>query len=171
MAELSVSSGKAGSRQHGRLPVRVDLTALVDLAFLLITFFMLTTTLSKNKIMPLAMPAPGPSAAVPETRTMTICLGKGDHAVWYLGMAEKPLIAPQTIAYGNDMNKAILATVKQVYATSGKSMFVVIKPSDHSIYKNLVSTLDEMNISNVSTYAIAKIAPKDIDILKQKGLY
>jgi hypothetical protein len=117
------------------------------------------------------MPAPGPSEAVAETGTMTICLGKGNQAVWYLGMAEKPLIAPRTIAYGNDMNKAILATVKQVYASTGKSLFVVIQPSDHSIYKNLVSTLDEMNITNVSSYAIAKIAPKDIDILKQKGLY
>ena len=60
MAELTLSPAKSGGRQLNKLPIRVDLTALVDLAFLLITFFMLTTTLSKSKSLPLVMPDKGP---------------------------------------------------------------------------------------------------------------
>ncbi|MDB5087764.1 MAG: hypothetical protein JWR09_1758, partial [Mucilaginibacter sp.] len=51
MAELAQSSGKSGGKRVKRMPVRVDLTAMVDLAFLLITFFMLTTSFQKPRKM------------------------------------------------------------------------------------------------------------------------
>ena len=173
MAELTTSPVKSGGSHHNRLPVRVDLTALVDLAFLLITFFMLTTTLSKPKAIPLTMPDKhGENVGfVAASSTMTICLGKSNQAMWYLGLADKPLIAPTLTNYGNDLNKVILSTAKRVQAATGHSLMVIIKPSAKSIYKNLVSTIDELNITQTSSYAIADIAPKDIDLLKQKGIY
>lgn len=117
------------------------------------------------------MPAPGPEGFVPQSSTMTITLGKGNQALCYLGMTQKPLIAPKLVAYGNDLQQEIIQMAKQVTASTGKNMFVVIKPSNHSVYKNLVNTLDEMNITGVSSYAIAKISPQDIDLLKKKGVY
>lgn len=64
MAELNVSTGKTGRKNRtSKMPVRVDLTAMVDLAFLLITFFMLTTSLTKPREMPVVMPADGPPGA------------------------------------------------------------------------------------------------------------
>src|ERR1700735_3075727 len=91
MAELISSRGKSGGRHLvKRIPGRVDLTAMVDLAFLLITFFMLTTALAKPRIMPVAVPTRDtPPIADPETRTMTLCLGKNNRLLWYLGMPEK----------------------------------------------------------------------------------
>ena len=61
MAELNPTSKKTGANRVKKMPVRVDLTAMVDLAFLLITFFMLTTSLAKPRIMPLVMPSDGPA--------------------------------------------------------------------------------------------------------------
>jgi len=101
---------------------------------------------------------------------MTICIGR-NQALCYLGMADKPLISPKQVAFGDDLQQTILQTGKRVFAATGKSMMVVIKPSQHSIYKNLVNTLDELNITQTSRYAIAAISPKDIDMLKQKGIY
>ncbi len=172
MAELNVSSGKPGVRRStGKMPVRVDLTAMVDLAFLLITFFMLTTSLSKPREMPLAMPSPGPSEAVSENSTITICLGKNNQALWYMGMAEKPLIQPSLTTYGKQMRTFLIETQKKLKAETGKNLMVVIKPDDHSNYENLVATLDELNITKVPSYAIAKIDAKDIALLKAKGIY
>ena len=48
---------------------------------------------------------------------------------------------------------------------------VILKPSAHSIYDNLVNSLDELNITSVASYAIADISPKDIEMLKQKNAY
>jgi len=172
MAELNPSNRKSGGRRGSRnMPVRVDLTAMVDLAFLLITFFMLTTSLTKHRVMPVVMPADGPSGGVPETRTMTICLGKNNKVVWYLGLLNKPLIVPTQTGFGSDLATAISETGKQILKSSGKGMIVVLKPSDHSVYANLVETIDDLNNAKVPTYAIAKISPEDIGLLKQKGLY
>jgi biopolymer transport protein ExbD len=172
MAELNLSSGKQGGKHSiKRMPIGVDLTAMVDLAFLLITFFMLTTTLAKPRVMPVIMPDTGPQGPVPETRTMTLCLGKQNTLVWYLGMPDKPLTSPRQISYGKDLRTVLTETSEKIFKTSGKGMIVLVKPSVHSVYDNLVETLDELNITNVPTYAIAKITPADIDILKQKGIY
>jgi biopolymer transport protein ExbD len=170
MAELNLSPGKSSGRHTNRLPIRVDLTALVDLAFLLITFFMLTTSLARSRSMPLAMPEKDGGMAVPQSATMTICLGK-THALWYLGMTDKPLIAPTVTAYGKDLNKTILDLSKRVKASTGRNLMVIVKPSAHSVYNSLVNTIDELNITQVNSYAIIDITPKDIDLLKEKRIY
>ena len=171
MAELVSSPGKSGGRSLSKMPVRVDLTALVDLAFLLITFFILTTTLQKARSLPLVMPPPGPPGPVAASSTMTICLGKNNQALYFVGMPQKPLTTPKVIAAGSSMRQAIIQTAKQITATTGKSMFVIISPSDHSVYKSLVGTLDEMNITGVTSYAIAQIPQEGISLLKGKGAY
>jgi biopolymer transport protein ExbD len=144
---------------------------MVDLAFLLITFFMLATSLAKPKAMPLAMPV-GPPGPVSEKTTMTICLGKNNQALWYLGMAEKPLSAPEIVNYSkNGVRRAIIEAGKIVFKTTGKTMTVILKPSAHSVYANVVAALDELNIANVPSYAIANISPKEVELLKHQNAW
>src|ERR1700761_7944475 len=92
MAELT-TSGKPGRRGRSRMPApRIDLTAMVDLAFLLITFFIMTTTLAKPKAMDMAMPDKSKKDVqlpVPETRTMTVWLGANDKIEWFIGAPGK----------------------------------------------------------------------------------
>jgi biopolymer transport protein ExbD len=176
MAELNSSPEKnTGKNLRKRLSTRVDLTAMVDLAFLLITFFMLTTSLMKPQIFNVTMPDKSPandSLTVSENRTMTICLGKNNQVISYLGLTEKPITAPQITGYGKDgIRKAIIENGKRVSETTGKAMFVIIKPSVHSVYDNLVSTLDEVHIAGATGYAIEDITSKEIALLKQKGIY
>jgi hypothetical protein len=132
----------------------------------------MTTTLTKPKAMDVFMPVGDVQEPVPQSRTMTICLGKNNRAMYYLGTAEKPLITATLTNYSSSgLRKAIFDTRKYVQQTTGKSMLVIIKPAESSIYENLVTTLDEMNITNVQQYAIADIAPKDISLLKDRQAY
>ena len=173
MAELSLSSQKAGGT-YGRQKknIRVDLTAMVDLAFLLITFFMLTTTLSKPKAMDLAMPVGPQKEAVRPSRSFTVCIGKNNQVMWYLGELKNPIISPTITGFNKDgIRKALLETGKMVRDKARKNMIVLVKPSDHSVYNDLVNVLDELNITNVATYAIVDIDKQDISMLKQKGIY
>ncbi|RYZ95680.1 MAG: biopolymer transporter ExbD, partial [Sphingobacteriaceae bacterium] len=147
MAELDTSGGgnKGKKVRSKKQSTRVDLTAMVDLAFLLITFFMLTTTLSKPKAMDLAMPDKDEKVkdefAVAASRTMTLLLGKDNKLMWYIGEAGKS--APSTEYYGaNGLRKTLLEKKAEVLQKTGKFMFVIIKPSDKSVYKNMVDVLD-----------------------------
>jgi len=172
MAELT-SSGN--SRKKGRgitTAPRIDLTAMVDLAFLLITFFIMTTTLAKPKAMDLAMPIHEGPLPVPETRTMSVCLGKDNKVMWYMGMPEKTLTVPHLVNFSKTgLRAALIAKGKEVLQVSGKPLIVILKPSNHSVYSNFVAALDEFNITGIQSYAVANITAKDIDMLKQQRIF
>src|SRR5665213_2991751 len=177
MAELDTSGGgkhKGGKIRSKKASTRVDLTAMVDLAFLLITFFMYTTTLQKPKAMDLTMPDNSvktnqlPFAA---SRAMTLLLGSHNKLEWYMGEAGKS--APTVDNYGKDgLRKALIENEKKVedtHALPDNFMIVLIKPSDKSTYENLVATLDEMSITNIKSYAIVKILPIEVEDLKKNN--
>ncbi|MFN8273819.1 MAG: biopolymer transporter ExbD [Flavobacteriaceae bacterium] len=170
MAELNTGDG-GGKKGSGKVRSKkqnskVDLTAMVDLAFLLITFFMLTTTLSKPQSMNLGLPDKDPNkdnnkdVKVDENRTMTILLGENNKLVRYVGLLATPVAggAPKSFEYGKDgIRKELLDRKEKVLQYTGnkdKGMIVIIKPSKKSKYRNLVDILDEMAIVNVPTYAI-----------------
>jgi biopolymer transport protein ExbD len=179
MAELDTSGGgkhKGGKVRSKKASTRVDLTAMVDLAFLLITFFMLTTTLNKKKVMDLTMPDNSVKTnqlPVAASRSMTILLGSHNKLEWYMGEAGKT--PPTTDGYGKDgLRKALIENGKQVAATHAAPdnfMIVLVKPSDKSTYENLVTTLDELNITNIQSKAIVKISPVEIGLLQREGIY
>ena len=177
MAELDTSGGgkhKGGKVRTKKKATRVDLTAMVDLAFLLITFFILTTTLSKPKAMELVMPDKddkNTQEPVPESRTMTLLLGDNDKLEWFVGEPGKT--QPTVIGYGKDDLRKVLVdqdnAIKQSHG--GQDMIVVVKPSAQSTYKNMVSVMDELNITGIYKRAIVDITPVELSLLKRDGLY
>ncbi|PXY44858.1 ExbD/TolR family protein [Flavobacterium hydrophilum] len=181
MAELNTGDGgggKGGKVRSKKQNSKVDLTAMVDLAFLLITFFMLTTTLSKPQAMPLGLPDKDPKIdevpiKVDEKRTMTIMMGENNKLIYYMGLIDSPIAGPKDIAYGKDgIRKVLLSNKKSVIEYTGnkdKGIIVIIKPGKKSKYKNLVDILDEMAISGVETYAIVNdFLPKETELLEKK---
>jgi len=92
--------------------------------------------------------------------------------MYYLGELKNPIMVPTVTGFNKEgIRKVLLETGKSVHDKTGKSMIVLVKPSDHSVYNNLVNVLDELTITDVSTYAIVDIDSHDTDMLKQKGIY
>ena len=184
MAEVG-NSGGGGGKKDGKVrrkksDPRVDLTAMVDLAFLLITFFMLTTSLSKPQSMDLGLPdkedkkEPEKDIKVDQRRTMTIIMGDNDKIKWYHGLLEAPEAngKPTDAQYGkNGLRKEILkrvVSVPQVTGSKDKGLIIIIKPTKKSTYRNLVDVLDEMAICKVPTYAIVNdISPEEKSLIEQ----
>lgn len=170
MAELNTGDGggkKGGGKVRSKKQnSKVDLTAMVDLAFLLITFFMLTTSLSKPKSMDLVLPdkedTPEDKIVMKtdQRRTVTVILGANDQIKWFHGIADAPEAGgkPQTTVYGKEgIRKVLLSrvvSIPQVTGSKDKGLIVIIKPTKKSTYKNLVDILDEMAICKVPTNAI-----------------
>ncbi|MFM2368809.1 MAG: hypothetical protein RL619_1109 [Bacteroidota bacterium] len=182
MAELNTGDGggkKGGKVRSKKANSKVDLTAMVDLAFLLITFFMLTTTLSKPQSMPLGLPdkeddkTKDKPIKVDENRTMTVLLGDNNKMTYYMGLLATPIAGPKEISYGKEgIRKELLKRKKSVLEYTGKKdkgMIVIIKPSKKSNYRNLVDILDEMAIVDVPTYAIVNdFTPEELKLLEGK---
>ena len=183
MAELNTGDGgggKGGKVRSKKQNSKVDLTAMVDLAFLLITFFMLTTSLSKPQSMSLGLPdkeedpTKNNDIKVDENRTMTVMMGADNKLVYYMGLLENPISGPKEIAYGKGgIREQLIKSKKEVLAYStakGKpdqGMIVIIKPSKKSNYKNVIDVLDEMAIVDVPTYTIVNdFSPEETKLLE-----
>src|SRR6478609_11870872 len=173
MAELNTGDGggkgKGKKVRSKKSSNKVDLTAMVDLAFLLITFFMLTTSLSKPQSMDLGMPDKDdktPPILIADARTMTVLIGPDNKLKMYMGQFGSPLEAPKDVAFGKDgIRKDLLSKVKSVPVEMGdpkKGLIVIIKADKKSNYKNLVDILDEMAICKVQTYAIVDITKEEV---------
>ncbi len=180
MAELDTSGGgkKGGGKvRTKKKSTRVDLTAMVDLAFLLITFFILTTTLQKPKAMDLFMPDKADDQKdvrlpVAASKTMTILLGANDKIEWFMGTSAEPIGQPVTMGYSKkDLRQTLIDKGKEVKAATGDDMMVIVMPSDKSNYNNLVTVMDELNIVKNTKRAIVDISPVEIGLLKRDNLY
>ncbi len=178
MATLNVPQNGKAVKGSSRKPIPgVDLTAMVDLAFLLITFFMLTTSLSKMGAMEIAKPVPVDNPAGqepwPASRTMTILLGKNNQVAYFLGEAHK---SPMKVTSVAELRKALLDNKKIVaethQANANKAMYVIVKPTSTSVFKDFVDVIDEIRINNINTYAIDDkfLLNEEVSFMKSKRI-
>lgn len=171
MAELDTSSG-GGKKGGGKVRTKkantkVDLTAMVDLAFLLITFFMLTTSLSKPIAMDIAKPDQEDNEVRNELRasqTMTILLGAKDKVAWYMGEAKDAQPVIESFA---EVRRSLLKNKEAVKKNTGRQLVVVVKPTDGATYKNFVDIMDELNIAAIKTAP----AIDDVNILDNEKAF
>lgn len=167
MAEMQLSDTRKrrGSGRGKKLSTRVDLTPMVDLGFLLITFFIFTTTLSEAKamhiIVPDEKPVKNPSLA-PVSKTISLILA-GDNTIYYYhGLAQNE---QHTTNYSpSGIRKVLQEKIRMVNQLSGKpgQTIVLIKPTPECSYRNVVDALDEMLINGVSRYVLMEPAEGDI---------
>jgi biopolymer transport protein ExbD len=167
-----ISQGGGGGSKDGKVRVkkastRIDMTPMVDLAFLLLTFFILTTTLNKPQTMELNMPekpkAEDKQPEVNEKKVVTLILGPSDKIYWYLGITDPKIELSDFSKDG--IRKVLMQKDKEI-----PGMIVLIKPGKESRYKNMVDILDEMYISKIKRYAMVKITTVDEELVTESNL-
>lgn len=177
MAQIEEKQSNEGGKVRAKKQsTAVDMTPLADLGFLLITFFMFTTTFSKPNVMGLNMPPkqeiPPPNTKEPEVDTknsISIIIG-GDNRLFWHQQDKTKLTADQLheTSYSKEgIRNDILAARQR--ATTPDNFTVIIKPTDESTYENLVNVLDEMEITESSRYGIVDIAPNEIAVYEEKS--
>ena len=149
--------------------VSIDMNPMVDLAFLLLTFFMLTTTFSKPQAMELVMPAKPKADEVVEekpikaSRVVTLLIGPDDRLFWYRGVEDAQV---NETGYGKDGLRDLL------FRLDGEieDLVLLIKPMRECVYENMVDMLDELQITGMQRYAMVPEEPADRELLVQQGL-
>lgn len=159
MAEIqsAESRNRKGLHRNKKLSTRVDLTPMVDLGFLLITFFIFTTTMSEPSSIVMPLPdendTKNPSLAG-ERKTISLLLDGDNSILYYEGNNDKDL--HQTDYSSKGLRAVLLSKIRQVKMEFGidAEPIVLIKPLAASSYGNLVNVLDEMMINGVKKYML-----------------
>ena len=171
MAEMDTSSGGGhkkkgpGVKKAKKLSTRVDLTPMVDLGFLLITFFVFTTTMSEPAALRLYLPKdtekPEEQNKVKNSGALTVLINKDNHVFYYEG---------ELLPDGSNFKSTNFKDVRDVILEKKKNtkpddFVVIIKNGPESTYKNTVDMLDEMAIGEVKRYALVDITPQDMQFV------
>ena len=115
MADIQVEEkSKGGKKKPKKGEARVDMTPMVDLMSLLITFFMLTAAFSKPKVMEIVLPEKIKDTEkvdppkIAESRTLNIILGPEDKVFWYPGKADPDVTVLQETNFSDEGIRQIL---------------------------------------------------------------
>lgn len=179
-----------GVKKGKKLSTRVDLTPMVDLGFLLITFFIFTTTMSQPTAMKLFLPKdtekPEEQNKVKQSGALTIMLGKDDGIFYYEGELKSD--GSNFMSSNFKEIRDIIIKKRQDVMTShqhdsncqeiwaknngneksclDKDLVVVIKPTAEARFKNVIDMLDEMSINEVKRYAMVDISDPELMLVK-----
>ena len=173
MAEMDTSSGGGhkkgpGVKKSKKMSTRVDLTPMVDLGFLLITFFVFTTTMSKPTAMNMNEPKDDPDQQlkVKQSGAMTILLGSNDQVYYYMGELTGDNASEKFKSTNfKDIRSVILDKKK---ATPIGDLMYIIKSDKDATFKNAIDILDEMAINDVPPghYAEVDMSPTEEQLIK-----
>jgi biopolymer transport protein ExbD len=186
MAEIDTSGGgghkKGGVKKAKKLSTRVDLTPMVDLGFLLITFFIFTTTMSKPKTMEINMPFKDENmkkdeqSKVKESTALTLLLSKNHRVYYYEGIGSDPATPPKVEVTGFknpggirdiiiDKKNRVDALVRSGALQPTDKTTILIKPDANSTYEDFVNIIDEMSINGIQVYAVVDISDVDREFI------
>ena len=170
MAEIQEKGGgggKGGKKRAKKQSTKIDMTPMVDLGFLLLTFFILTTTFAKPQTMEISMPVKPKNqdeqSELKASNALPLLLGENDKIYWYAGLPDEP--APPGIQVTNYSANGVRKVLLD--RKNNPSLVVLIKPMEEARYKNMVDLLDEMNITESTKYAIMDVDPRDEKLVEQ----
>ncbi|MDQ8143482.1 biopolymer transporter ExbD [Chryseobacterium sp. CFS15] len=177
MAQVQVQdkSAKGGKVRSKKNNPAVDMTPMVDLNFLLLMFFMFTSTFSKPNVMDLGLPAKPkdetkkpPPTEIDLSNSITLLLGKDNRVFWH--QQDQAGLNDQTMIETSLDREGIREIIKQAKARAKKKdlFTVIIKPTDDAVYKNFVDILDEMAITQSERYGVTDLKPYEKAVYDKK---
>jgi biopolymer transport protein ExbD len=164
MAEINPKAGgngRGGTIRSKKMSTKIDMTPMVDLAFLLLTFFMLANTFLDPKVMDIVMPekdSTDKTSPVNINDVLTLTLWENNQVYYALGN-EKPKL---TNYEANGLRKVVLDALTR----NPRKLYVFIKPTNKSKYHNLVDTFDEMGYLKVPRYTLVDVTEDDLRFIE-----
>lgn len=149
---------KKKGKKKRRLGVRMDMTPMVDVAFLLLTFFMLTTTMSRPQTMEINLP-PDNKVKVEIAQSNLLTILVNEKGMIYYGIGNLMTTPPEKIEFKN-----LRATLKAKNLENPK-LVTLIKIDRKGKYNMMVDIMDELNEANVTRFSLAPMTDDDQKIL------
>lgn len=143
-------------KKKRRLNVRIDMTPMVDVAFLLLTFFMLTTVFSKPQTMEINLPPDETKVEVAESNLLTLRIDAAGTIFWNMGTE-----LPKKIAFA-ELRPLLLERNR-----ANPKLITLVKVDRAGTYTMMVDVMDELNLANITRFSLAPMTPADQELLKK----
>ena len=147
---------KKKHKKMRRVGVRIDMTPMVDVAFLLLTFFMYTTTMTRPQTMEINLPPQDTKVEVAESNLLTLRIKEEGTIYWNIG--KDP---PQKVEFKE--LRALLAEKSQ----QNPKIITLIKIDRKGKYTMMVDVMDELNLANITRFSLAPMLDADLKILEK----
>jgi biopolymer transport protein ExbD len=162
MANVDLSQSR-GKQKHGkkrkkkRIGFSIDMTPMVDVMMLLLTFFMFTTTMNKPQTMEINLPPSNTKADVAESNLLTLRVTQDFTVFWNIGV-EKPVTVD-----GSDKKAKLIALGKLLKErnSANPKLITLIKVDGKAKYIDMVDVMDELNINDITRFSLAPMLEED----------
>jgi biopolymer transport protein ExbD len=154
------SHGKGGKKKKRRVGVHIDMTPMVDVCMLLLTFFMMTTVFNMPQTMELNLPPDDKvHVEVAESALMTLRVSSNFTIYWNVGNDPKL----QRVEF-KELRKFLIERFR-----SNPKLITLIKIDRMATYNNMVDFLDEVNLANITRFSLAPMDDKDKQLMERAG--
>lgn len=152
----SRSHGKVSKKHKSkrRLGIRIDMTPMVDIAFLLLTFFMLTSVFSRPQTMEINLPPEETTVEVAESNLLTLRILADGSIYWNVGVEK-----PQRITF-QELRPLLLERSR-----TNPKLITLVKVDREGTYSMMVDTMDELNLANINRFSLAPLLQRDKDLI------
>ena len=159
MSGGGVDAGGGGSRSRKkgkrkpkkRMNVRIDMTPLVDVAFLLLTFFMMTTVFRKPSTMEINLPPNDVNVEIAESNLLTLRIDEAKMIYYSVGMD-----VPKKLKF-EDLKKFLVESASQ-----NPKLVVLLKIDRKGKFNYMVDIIDELNMAKLDRFSIAPMTEIDL---------
>jgi len=147
---------KKKHKKKRRIGIRIDMTPMVDVAFLLLTFFIMTTTMSRPQTMEINLPPSDTKVEIAESNLLTLRVKEDGTIYWNIGIQP-----PQKVEFKS--LRSILAARNQ----ENPKLVTLIKIDRKGKYIMMVDIMDELNLANITRFSLAPMQDADKQILQK----
>lgn len=158
---LPIPGARSRKGSHG---VKVDMTPMVDLGFLLITFFIFTTSMMAPTKTPLLMPKESIMPMQVNEKLLLTAIVDKDKVFVYEGAFENAIAANKLRQTDFQLQTGLGYFVRQkqkALASEKDNLMVAIKPLPSASYQDVMNALDEMLINGVKRYGIINLSEEE----------
>ncbi len=173
-AENTTGRKRAGVKRMHKNNMRIDMTPMVDLGFLLITFFVITTELSRPTAMDITMPKESDvnPTELGDSYALTV-IPNGEKIFYYEGAFDKAKKENKIIETTTEglrkiiVQKQLRLDDKTKYKEGREGLMLLLKPSAVANYRSIIDILDECTITQTKKYALVKISEEEKEWLDE----
>jgi len=150
---------KGKHKKKRRIAVRIDMTPMVDLMFVLLTFYMVASSMTRPQAMEINIPPGDSKVEVAASNLMTLRVVSDGSIYWNIGT--------------EDAKKVGMTDFRNLIVNNNKAnprLITLIKVDRKAKYQDMINIIDELNIDNVTRFSLAPMTSDDQRVLAKIGV-